>query len=165
MKKILLILAVVVCVAVAGSALAVAYYNASDISGTVSADKFVVLTLANSSDISEIGLVAGQSTIYRIQCDVTTSSTNEANGTLTVEIEPDATKNLTGVTVALYTDSGCTQAVVGKSISNAAGGSFTVTGIDSSRTYYAKVTFDGAANAEALANISGVMTISFEQAA
>lgn len=168
MKKILLIIAVVLCVAVAGTALATTvYYNAQNVSGSVTADTYVELSLDGSSDLDEIALVPGQPVIYKISCGVTTSATNEANGTLTVTTTAaTGDYNLTGVTVALYTDSACTTAALNDSsepISIIGAGSFAVEDIDESTNYWAKVTFAGAANEAALAQVNGTMRIEFEQ--
>lgn len=165
MKKILLIIAAIVCVSIAGTALAVSYYNADDIDGTVTADKYVVLSLDNSTAPASISLVGGEVTTFKIQCDVDASATAAPNGTLTIALIAGTEKSLAGVTLALYSDMACTQAVLDDTdtpIAQTGAGTITIEGIDDDAIYYAKVTFAGAADAAALAAIGGSITIDFE---
>ena len=164
MKKILLIIAAIVCISIAGTALAVSYYDAEDIQGTVTADKYVVLSLDNSTAPASISLVGGQATTFKIQCDVDTSATATADGTLSIVLAAASEKTLTGVTLALYNDMACTDPVLDDEdapITQTGAGTIEIEGIDDDAVYFAKVTFAGAADAAALAAIGGTITIDF----
>ena len=108
MKKILLILAIVVCVAVAGSALAVAYNSASNLEGTLTADSYLALSL-DSCSTAALHLKAGDYVTYDLNYAITKSEHAPA-AELSIALAADTAneKNLTGVQVALFKDSACT---------------------------------------------------------
>lgn len=161
MKKILLILAVVVCVAVAGSALAVAYNNATSKVGHISADTYIALDWgANNSSTTSLELEEGVPSYYTIDCTVVKSTNAAATGTLTIALQDsnEANKSLDNVTVTLYSDSNYQNAVAGKTQKGE--GSITITGLTANATYYAKVSVDDGLTNEQLQAVAGTMTLS-----
>jgi hypothetical protein len=163
MKKILLIVAVVLCVAVAGAAIAVTYNDATTINGTLTADSYLELSLDNCSTTA-INLVEGEPTKYTIQCDLTKSENGLGDGTctLTITLANGVSTDLDDVTIAIYTDPNCTIAVEGATRKGE--GAVTVTGITTSKTYYAKLTLDNGLDESETANVGGTMTLSFAKA-
>ena len=152
MKKILLIVAVVLCVAVAGTALAVTYNSATNATGTLTADTYLALSL-DSCSTTALHLTAGEATVYNIVCGVS-KSTNAPTADLRITLADASVSNtLEAVTFNLYTDSGCT-APATYTVNN---GVYTITGITTDTTYYAR--FYVANNADT-ATIGGTMTLS-----
>ena len=168
MKHILLILAVVVCVAVAGTALAVAYYNASNVSGTITTDSYMVLSFDGSSTANALTLDAATPNYYTIVCKIDKSASATGTGTLTLALNPDTTnsKTLANVSVALFTDSACTTPLQVNAENvvlsgAAASASVSVANIPSTTTYYAKITLASGLSQEQLAAIGGELQLDF----
>lgn len=162
MKKILLIVAVVLCVAIAGTALAVSYNSADPITGSLAADQYLKLGL-DSCSTTDITVNPGTPQVYTIQCDVTKSATVSDTGTLTITLaDAGAGQDLDDVTIALFTDSACTSAVAGKVQTGA--GSISVTGIDTTTTYYAKISVPSTLSEDDCEDCGGTMTLSFVKA-
>ena len=166
MKKILLIVAVVLCLAVAGTALAVSYNSADPITGTMSADSFLKLSL-DSCSTEAITINPGTPVVYTVQCDVVNVQDNEATpktGTLTITlVDAGSGQDLDDVTVALYTDASCKEAVEGKTQTGA--GTITVTDISTTTTYYAKISVPSTLNEDDCEDCGGTMTLAFAKAA
>lgn len=164
MKKILLILAIVVCVAVAGSALAVAYNSASPITGTVAADSAFILSLDQCVQ-TPVTLEPGTPEVYTIQCDVSKSASVLATQTATLTITlsdaggDDPAQDLDDVTVALFSDINCTQAIAGKTQTGA--GTISVTGINATTTIYARISCPNNLSEADINAVGGNMTITF----
>lgn len=161
MKKILLIVAVVLCVAIAGTALAVSYNSATPITGSLAADQYLKLGLDSCSETA-ITVNPGTPVVYTIQCDVTKSTSVTDTGTLTITLANVGEQDLDDVTVALFTDAACTSAVAGKTQTGA--GSISVTGIDTTTTYYAKISVPSALTEADCTACGGTMTLSFVKA-
>ncbi len=172
MKKILLILAIVVCVAVAGSALAVAYYDAQSVSGTITTDSYMVLSFDGSSTATALSLDAATPSYYTIVCKMDKSAGATGTGTLTIALKPDTENNktLANVSVALFTDSAYTtplqvnsaDAVLNGAAANA---SISVANIPATTTYYAKITLASGLTQEQLGAIAGELQLDFVRAA
>ena len=169
MKKILLILAVVVCVAVAGSALAVAYNSASNSTGTLTADSYLSLSL-NSCSTAALHLKAGDYVTYTIDYDVAKSD-SAPSANLTIALAATAEHNLTGVEVALFTDSNCTvplkltnagaiDAENGTAATISGANSLTITGLVADGLIYARFFLPDNAT---VATIGGTMTLSLDE--
>ena len=171
MKKILLILAVVVCVAVAGTALAVTTYNsAQQKTGTLTADTYLKLSL---EDCSETGLtlVKGEYVTYTIDYDVT-KSTNAPNARLNITLAATTGLNLTGMTVDLFTDSQCTTPLKidatshaidaeGTAVTQSGAGTIYISGLSTSGLIYARFHLSEEAN---VSSIGGTMTLNLVEA-
>ena len=161
MKKILLIVAVVLCVAVAGTAFAITRNQADPVNGTLAADTMFVLSL-DSCSTANIALTAGTPTEYTIQCDITKSNSANYNGTLTVTLADSAPKDLDDVTITLYSDAQHEHEVANATCTGA--GSFTVTGISASTPYYALITLANNLSESDTQNVGGTMTLAFAKA-
>ena len=159
MKKILLIIAAVVCVVIAGTALAVNYNSASPVTGTLTADTYFALSLDNCST-SSVTLSEGVPTVYTIQCDVTNVGTSET-ADLIITLTDGAEQDLDDVTVALFTDANCTQAVAGKTQTGA--GTITVSGISATTTYYARITIANGLDSADFAACGGTMALNLNR--
>ena len=167
MKKIILIIALVLCVAVAGTALALTTFNnASDVTGTLTADTYLSLSLDSCSTTALQLEVGTYSTPYTIDYDVT-KSTNAPTATLTLTLAAANEKTLNGVTVTLWTDSNCTVPLKlnttthvidaeGTAASLTGAGSISVAGLTTDGLIYAKFYLDSNATASA---IGGTMTL------
>jgi len=166
MKKILLIIAVVLCLAVAGTALAVTYNSSDPVTGDLKANSYLKLSL-DSCSTADITINPGTPVVYTIQCDVTSIQENEVSpktGTLTITLaDAGAGQDLDDVTVALFTDAACTAAVAGKTQTGA--GAITVTDISATTTYYAKISVPSALDEAGCEACGGTMTLSFAKAA
>lgn len=173
MKKILLIIAVVVCVAVAGTALALTTFNsASNVTGTLTADSYLGLSLESCSTTG-LELVAGEYTTYTIDYDVT-KSTSAPTAKLTITLAATDAHNLTGVTLALFSDSNCTTPLKinttthaidaeGTQVSITGAGSAYIQGLATDGLIYARFYLSEESEAD---SIGGTMTLSLvEQAA
>ena len=163
MKKTLLIIAVVLCIAVAGAAIAVTWNDPDPVTGTLTADSYLELSLDQCSTTA-ISLTEGSYSYYTIQCDVTKSiSAGTNNCTLTVTLE-DTSESVTldSVTVSVYSDSNYQTLVANGTTTGE--GSITVTGITETSTYYVKLSLaDGLTEAQTEA-VGGTMTLSFVKA-
>ena len=166
MRKILLILAVVVCVGVAGTALAVGTHNANDVTGTITTDKCFILSFDGSSTDLALTLDETKPEYYTIVCNIDKSATATGTGTLTIALNPSSGKSLANVTVELFTDSNCTthlqQNAANVSVSGGATSqSVSVTGISAAQTtYYAKITLSPLGETDP-ATIEGELQLDF----
>lgn len=172
MKKILLIVAVVLCLAIAGTALAATYRSAENVSGTLTADKYIALSLEECST-ANLTLLAGDQVTYELEYAVERSAT-APTATLTIELE-DTSESVTldEVQVALFKNAECSVPVKlnGTALDDDAGtavvqdgeGTITITGLQAGDTYYVRFYI---ADAEAtLENIGGTMTLNLVKAA
>ena len=165
MKKILLIVAVAVCVAVAGTALALTTFNsAQDVTGTLTADTYLSLDWGNSvSTVANLELEAGVPQVYTIDYTVA-KSTSAPAGALTITLSPANSKTFEGVTVRLFSDSSCTTLLTG--VNQLAGAAtettLTISNLTQNGTIYAQFSLSDEATA---ANILGSMTLSLDAAA
>lgn len=173
MKKVLLIVAIVVCVAVAGTALAVtSFQSATPKTGTLTADSYLKLSLDDCSTTG-LQLEPGVPTVYTIDYDITKSASVTPNATLTIALAADQEKNLTGLSVALFTDENCTVALKLNSSTNvidaegtaatlSGAGTLTVAGLSADGVIYARFLL---AEDVTVANIGGTMTLNLVSAA
>ena len=160
MKKTLLIIAIVLCVAVAGTALALTVNNASNVTGTLTADSYLALSLDGSSSAASISVADGDPGYYTIVCNVTKSASVTDNGTLTITLaNTSESVTLGAVTVTLYEDELHNTPVTSGSRKGA--GTITVSNISTTTTYYAVVTLDSGLNENQTNAVGGTMTLSF----
>ena len=172
MKKILLIVAVVVCVAVAGTALALTQFNsATPVSGTLTADTYLALNWGECTT-GDLVLEEGVYTTYTIAYTVT-KSTNAPAGTLTLTLADAANKDLDDVTVALFSDSTCQTPLKlnasthvidaeGTAATLTGAGSIVINGLTADGTIYARF---GLANDTTASDVGGSMTLSLAEQA
>lgn len=164
MKKILLIVAVVLCVAIAGTAFAITRNNATPATGTLEADSYLALTLGRCSTTA-LEIADGAPAYYTIYCDKTASASEASTAcTLTITLaNTSESVTLAPVTVTLYSDSSRQTPVASGSRKGA--GSITITGITASTTYYATVSLDAGLTSEQTAAVGGSMSMTFAKAA
>lgn len=162
MKKILIVVAIVLCLAVAGAALAVSYNSATPVTGSLVADQYIKLSLDECSE-DDITINPGTPVIYTIQCDMIRSATVTNTGTLTITLTDGDTQDLDDVTVALFEDFACTRPIEGKSITGA--NTLTITGIDAEETIiYARISVPSTLGQGDCEDCGGTMTLSFVKA-
>lgn len=166
MKKILLIVAVVVCVAVAGTALALTQFNsATPVSGTLTADTYLALDWGECTT-GDLVLEEGVYTTYTIAYTVT-KSTNAPAGTLTLSISNSAPKSVEYVNVALFTDSNCTTPLKlnattraidaeGTAVTQNGQGTITINGLTADGIIYARF---GLSSGATVSEVGGSMTL------
>ncbi len=107
MKKLILMIGIILCIAVIGSVLAIAVYDAGDITGTVTADDYIYLSLGAENDIKQFTLIKGQDCVIPIvlSVDRPLDSSNEGKLTITAAAKAatdDITYTLENITIALY---------------------------------------------------------------
>lgn len=130
MKKILLIVAVVLCIAVAGTALAVTYRSANNETGALTADKYIYLDMGGTAGAS-LTLLAGDQVTYHVACDIDRSAT-APTATLTVTFtDTSESVNLDDVQISFFKDEGCTTPLklTGTAIDDADGTAVSFTGL------------------------------------
>ena len=161
MKKILLIIAVVLCVAVAGTALAVTFNSASNVTGTLTADSYVNLSLEGSTT-ADVTIDPGTASSFTIVCTIdrsTSAASEKGNLVITLTDSEDVGISLDAVTVALYNDAAFTDPVDGASRTGA--GTITVSNIDSaSKTFYARIIAPAGTD---VATVGGTMSLAFNR--
>ena len=172
MKKILLIVAVVLCVAVAGTALAATYRSAENVSGTLTADKYIALSLDECST-ANLTLLAGDQVTYELEYSVDKSAT-APTATLTIAFaDTSESVNLDEVEISLFKNEACSIPVklngtaldddAGTAVTQTGAGTITITDLEAGDTYY--VLFYIADAAATLENIGGTMTLNLVKAA
>lgn len=138
MKKLIILISIILCLAVIGSVLAIDVYDATPIEGGVNTDTYLYLSL-NSERGTGITLNKNNATLIPIVLGVDTNET-DWSGSATLTITPQAVgneKTIEHVTIGYYSDSGCTKTV--GSVSDA--GVFTYSGITSGTTVYVKIEY------------------------
>lgn len=141
MKRILLIIAVVLCVGIAVSALALEYNSATPKTGTLTADSMFELTL-NSTASSSVRLTPGVPTVYPLVCgfDGSPSAPQSGVGTLTITLADTIVNSMDLITVTVYSDAGCASPLAGKTQTGA--GTITISGITAQTTYYLAISVE-----------------------
>ena len=156
MKKIFLIIALVLCVAIAALAIATSINNATPVVATLSTDSSIVMSLGEQTSAS-IVLSKESSTIYPIFCNISRSDKATGNGRLTIRLTDDGPRYINNVTVALFSDSECNYPLDGKSRVGA--GDITVENISASSVYYANISIPN--NVFDVTKVGGKMELSF----
>lgn len=170
MKKILLIVAVVLCLAVAGTALAVKYNDAQSKSGTVVADTCLELSLGDTADNVNFALEKGIPQIYTIICNVARSSAAAGDGELVITVTESAANSLGDVDITLCSDANGQNALTGANVSTTgtkddAERTFTVTGLaPGTYTYYLSIGVPLNISDDNLAAVSGTIDVSLDVA-
>ncbi len=158
MKKTILLIGIILCIAVIGSVLAVAVYDANDIEGSISTDTYLYLGL-NSSAGTGVILSAGVPKIVPIVLSVDTNAENWGSGTLTITPAAQSEKNIEKVTIGIYSDAaGNTALTDNVSIDK---GVITVTGISEGTTVYVKLLLAEDATQDEVKATGGTLTCSF----
>ena len=135
MKKILLIIAVVLCVGVVATALGLAFSSAAVKKGTWTADSALSLTLGSNASSSVI-LTPGVQKVYPIVCGFGRSPSAPTSdvGELTITLADTIVFSMDKITVTVYTDADCKNPVAGKSRTGA--GQISIQNLTQETTFY-----------------------------
>ena len=160
MKKILLIVGMILCVAVIGSVFAVAVFSANDATATITAEPYITLGWDGTAEASFV-LEPGVKQIYTVNLTVD-KSTNGGTATFSVVCEDDTTnsKDLENVTITVCSDALGTTAVTGANVTTNDNDT-SISGLSANATYYIAIVLDAGADADDIADCGGTMTLSF----
>lgn len=163
MKKTILLIGIILCVAVIGSVLAIAVYDANDISGSVSTDTYLYLTM-NSEKGKSVTLKTGVPTILPIVLGVDSNDTNWGSGKLTITPVAIADKSIAKVSIGIYSDATASTAIT-KNVTTNDSGVITLTGITAGKTVYVKLLLAADATQTEVSNTQGTLSCSFVRVA
>ena len=135
MKKVLLIIAVVLCVGVAATALGFEFNGAKPKTGVLTADKAIMLTL-DSSASSSVLLTPGVTNVYPLSCgfERSATATQSVSGELTITLSNSGNYKMDEVSVTVYSDEECLSPLTGKTRTGA--GAITIQNITQNTTFY-----------------------------
>lgn len=160
MKKLIILISIILCLAVIGSVLAIAVYDATPIGGGVNTDTYLYLSL-NSERGTGVTLNKNNATLIPIVLGI---DTNEESwtGSATLTIKPEAVeegKTIEHVTIGYYSDLDCTKAV--GSVSDA--GVFTYS-VSKGTTVYVKIEYEANVTAAQVNATNGKLVCTFNVA-
>lgn len=162
MKKLVLIIGIVLCIAIIGSVFAIAVYDARDIEGTVGTDTYLYLTLDTTASTG-VQLEKGVPTIIPIVLGIDTNETGSwGSATMTVKATEQEGKKIDKVEITLWANSSCTQAIDGLS---AGTNEWTLTGITTGRTIYVKLVLSDDATEADIKEAGGNLNVKLVKAA
>ena len=163
MKKLIVLICMVLCVAVIGSVLAIAVYDAPEKNGSIGTDTYLYLTM-NSSRGTAITLTKGVAQVLPIVLGVESNQTDWGTATLTIDARANGElKNIENVTITLCSDrEGNTPITTNV---NTSGKKITMTGITAGQTVYVKLLLDADATEEEVNATNGILTCTFAKAA
>lgn len=159
MKKTILLIGIILCIAVIGSVLAVAVYDADDITGSVSTDTYLYLTM-NSTEGQSVTLQTGVPTILPIVLGVDSNDSSWGSGKLTITPAAAADKSIAKVTIGIYSDETASTAITENATTDG-NGVITLTGITEGQTVYVKLLLAADATQTEVTNTQGTLTCSF----
>lgn len=162
MKKVILLIGVILCVAVIGSVLAVAVYDANDIEGSISTDTYLYLSL-DSSASSGVTLEKGVQKIVPIVMSIDQNDANWGTATLTITPSAVSGKSIEKVTIGIYSDETCKTVLAGANVDD--NGVITYAGVTTGKTVYVSLLLAEDASEEEVTNTSGNLTCSFARVA
>lgn len=162
MKKLIVLICMVLCVAVIGSVLAIAVYDAPDVNGSIGTDTYLYLTM-NSTRGTGVTLTQGVPQVLPIVLGVDTNESAWGSATLTIVAAANADKSIAKVSIGLYSDREGTTAIT-ENVTTA-DGTITMTGITAGQTVYVKLLLAADATAAEVNATSGTLTCTFAQAA
>ena len=169
MKKLIVLICMVLCVAVIGSVLVIAVYDAPPIDdGSIGTDTYLYLTM-NSSRGKAITLTKGVAQVLPIVLGVESNQTDAEGtpnwGTATLTIDARANgdgKNIDNVTITLCSDQEGNTPIEGVAVS---GKTITMTGITAGQTVYVKLLLSADATEQQVNATNGILTCTFAKAA
>lgn len=163
MKKTILLIGIILCIAVIGSVLAVAVYDANDITGSVSIDTYLYLTM-NSTKGQSVTLQAGVPTILPIVLGVDSNDSSWGSGKLTITPAALTDKSIDKVTIGVYSDATGSTAIT-DDITKDDNGVITLSNITEGKTVYVVLTLAADATQDEVGNTQGTLTCSFVRVA
>ena len=169
MKKLIVLICMVLCVAVIGSVLAIAVYDAPEQNGSIGTDTYLYLTM-NSSRGTAITLTKGVAQVLPIVLGVESNQTDAEGtpdwGTATLTIDARANgvgKDIENVTITLCSDrEGNTPITANVTTSD---NTITMTGITTGQTVYVKLLLSADATEAQVNATNGILTCTFAKAA
>ena len=163
MKKLIVLICMVLRVAVIGSVLAIAVYDAPPIDdGSIGTDTYLYLTM-NSSRGTAITLTKGVAQVLPIVLGVESNQTDWGTATLTIDARANGDgKNIDNVTITLCSDQEGNTPIEGVAVS---GKTITMTGITAGQTVYVKLLLSADATEQQVNATNGILTCTFAKAA
>ena len=163
MKKLIVLICMVLRVAVIGSVLAIAVYDAPPIDdGSIGTDTYLYLTM-NSSRGTAITLTKGVAQVLPIVLGVESNQTDWGTATLTIDAKANGVdKNIENVTITLCSDREGNTPIEGVAVS---GKTITMTGITAGQTVYVKLLLSADATEQQVNATNGILTCTFAKAA
>lgn len=168
MKKLIVLICMVLCIAVIGSVLAIAVYDAPAINdGSIATDTYLYLTM-NSSRGKAITLTKGVAQVLPIVLGVESNQTdaegtaNWGTATLTIAATASEGKSIENVTITLCSDREGNTPIEGVAVS---GKTITMTGITAGQTVYVKLLLSAEATEAQVNATNGILTCTFAKAA
>lgn len=166
MKKLIVLICMVLCIAVIGSVLAIAVYDAPAINdGSIATDTYLYLTM-NSSRGKAITLTKGVAQVLPIVLGVESNQTDDwGTATLTIDARANGEgKNIDNVTITLCSDREGNTPIEGANV-NVSGKTITMTGITAGQTVYVKLLLSADATEQQVNATNGILTCTFAKAA
>lgn len=169
MKKLIVLICMVLCVAVIGSVLAIAVYDAPEQNGSIGTDTYLYLTM-NSSRGTAITLTKGVAQVLPIVLGVESNQTNAegtpdwGTATLTIDAKASEGKSIENVTITLCSDQEGNTEIKGSNVA-VSGKTITMTGITAGQTVYVKLLLSAEATEEQVNATNGTLTCTFAKAA
>ena len=162
MKKLIVLICMVLCVAVIGSVLAIAVYDAPEKNGSIGTDTYLYLTM-NSSRGKAITLTKGVAQVLPIVLGVESNQTDWGTATLTIDARANGDgKNIENVTITLCSDREGNTPIEGVAVS---GKTITMTGITAGQTVYVKLLLSADATEQQVNATNCILTCTFAKAA
>lgn len=112
MKKLIVLICMVLCVAVIGSVLAIAVYDATAVTDTIGTDGHIYLSINTEDNVENFTLEKGIPTVVAITFGVGKNSSEWGStvaGKLTINVEKNGDKVLDNIEYGFYSDSNATQ--------------------------------------------------------
>lgn len=166
MKKLIVLICMVLCIAVIGSVLAIAVYDAPAINdGSIGTDTYLYLTM-NSSRGKAITLTKGVAQVLPIVLGVESNQTDDwGTATLTIDARANGEgKNIDNVTITLCSDREGNTPIEGSNVT-VSGKTITMTGITEGQTVYVKLLLNAEATETQVNATNGILTCTFAKAA
>lgn len=162
MKKLVLIIGIVLCIAVIGSVFALAIYDASPAEGTIGADTSVYLTLKNNETTTGFTLEKGVPTVIGLTISIEQNDSSWGTATLTVVAKAQDGMDISKVTITMWANQACTTPL---DTNNTVDGTWTKTGITASQLAYIKIEIAEDATQQDIGKIGGQLTLTLKRVA
>lgn len=168
MKKLILVIAMVLCIAVISGVFALAVFNADPIVGTITTDDYLFLEM-NSEFSANLELLKGTPTVKAINIRV--RSIEKTDAYLKISTVSKENKNLSNVSFELYSSSDCANILKDESGSDCKlVGDGTITYVipqntDTSITVYLKILLDDNITESEFDMTGGKLTLSLSEKA
>lgn len=160
MKKLVLIIAMILCLATVGSVFALAVFNAKEVTGTITADGYEFFEMDSTIDEAPIILQKDNPIVKTINLHLRASMSTEGRLNITLGTLKD--KSLDNITLALYEDKECT-----KVLSTITGGSTLTYNVqktnDTKVTIYLSISISSDITESDFESAGGTLTLNFSK--